>query len=214
MAQGSTHSTAPSQTDHLLCSQMTTAEVKLFGRWSYEDVNVSDMSLVDYIATQKQSQTYIPHTQGRYQKRRFRKAMCPIVERLCCSMMMHGRNNGKKLMAVRIVKHAFEIIHLLADKNPIQVYVDAVKNGGPREDSTRIGSASVVRRQAVDVSPLRRVNQAIYLICTGARNSSFRNIKSISECLADEIINCAKESSNSYAIKKKDDIERVAKANR
>ena len=27
--------------------------------------------------------------------------------------MMHGRNNGKKLMAIRIVKHAFEIIHLL-----------------------------------------------------------------------------------------------------
>jgi len=27
--------------------------------------------------------------------------------------MMHGRNNGKKLMAVRILKHAFEIIHLL-----------------------------------------------------------------------------------------------------
>ena len=49
-----------------------------------------------------------------------------------------------------------------------QVLVDAVKNGGPREDSTRIGSAGVVRRQAVDVSPLRRVNQAIYLICTGA----------------------------------------------
>lgn len=29
-------------------------------------------------------------------------------------MMMHGRNNGKKLMTVRIVKHAFEIIHLLS----------------------------------------------------------------------------------------------------
>ena len=29
------------------------------------------------------------------------------------SMMMHGRNNGKKLMTVTIVKHAFEIIHLL-----------------------------------------------------------------------------------------------------
>lgn len=27
--------------------------------------------------------------------------------------MMHGRNNGKKLMAIRIVKHAFEIINLL-----------------------------------------------------------------------------------------------------
>ena len=35
------------------------------------------------------------------------------MERLTNSLMMHGRNNGKKLMAVRIVKHSFEIIHLL-----------------------------------------------------------------------------------------------------
>lgn len=118
------------------------------------------------------------------------------------------------MLTMRIVKHAFEIIHLLTDKNPLQVLVEAVQAGGPREDSTRIGSAGVVRRQAVDVSPLRRVNQAIHLICTGTRNSAFRNIKTVSECLADEIINCAKESSNSFAIKKKDEIERVAKANR
>ena len=38
---------------------------------------------------------------------------CPIVERLTNSLMMHGRNNGKKLLAIRIVQHAFEIIHLL-----------------------------------------------------------------------------------------------------
>eukprot|EP00927_Polykrikos_kofoidii_P060852 TRINITY_DN55760_c0_g1_i1.p1 TRINITY_DN55760_c0_g1~~TRINITY_DN55760_c0_g1_i1.p1 ORF type:complete len:195 (+),score=23.61 TRINITY_DN55760_c0_g1_i1:68-652(+) len=194
---------------------MSAEEPKLFGRWSYADVEVPDLSLVDYIAVgSNRCQPFLPHTAGRYQKKRFRKALCPIVERLCCSMMMKGRNNGKKLMTVRIVQHAFEIVHLLTDKNPIQVFVDAVKNGGPREDSTRIGSAGVVRRQAVDVSPLRRVNQAIHLICTGARNSAFRNIKSIAECLADEIMNCAKESSNSYAIKKKDEIERVAKANR
>ena len=56
--------------------------------------------------------------------------------------------------------------------------------------------------------------QALYLITTGARESSFRNIKTIAECLADEIINAARGSSNSYAIKKKDEIERVAKANR
>merc|ERR1712098_480903 len=148
------------------------------------------------------------------EKKRFRKALCPIVERLVCSLMFHGRNTGKKQMAVRIVKHAFEIIHLLSDRNPIEVLVDAVKNGGPREGSTRIGSAGVVRRQAVDVSPLRRVNQAIYLITVGSRNASFRNIKSMAECLADEVMNAAKESSNSYAIKKKDEIERVAKANR
>lgn len=56
---------------------------------------------------------YLPHSGGRYAAKRFRKAQCPIVERLTNSMMMHGRNNGKKLMTVRIVKHAFEIIHLL-----------------------------------------------------------------------------------------------------
>merc|ERR1712238_374084 len=138
---------------------------------------MGDLSLVDYIAVNQRvsAQTFLSHTQGRYQKKRFRKALCPIVERLCCSLMMKGRNNGKKLMAVRIVKHAFEIINLLTDKNPIQIYVDAVKNGGPREDSTRVGSAGVVRRQAVDVSPLRRVNQAVYLICTGARGAAFRS---------------------------------------
>lgn len=52
------------------------------------------------------------------------------------------------------------------------------------EDSTRIGSAGTVRRQAVDVSPLRRVNQAIALLTIGAREAAFRNVKSIAECLA------------------------------
>jgi len=107
---------------------------------------------------------------------------------------MHGRNNGKKLMAVRIVKHAFEIIYLLSGENPLQVLVKAIINSGPREDSTRIGRAGTVRRQAVDVSPLRRVNQAIWLLCTGSREAAFRNIKTIAECLADELINAAKVS--------------------
>ena len=158
--------------------------------------------------------------------------------------MMNGRNNGKKLMAVRIVAHAFEIvslpfsllpatyivlphlriyplitptlsqIHIMTDQNPIQIAVDAIVNCGPREDSTRIGSAGTVRRQAVDVSPLRRVNQAIALLTIGAREAAFRNVKSVAECLAEELINAAKGSSNSYAIKKKDELERVAKSNR
>ena len=55
----------------------------------------------------------------------------------------------------------------LFSQNPLQVLVDAITNSGPREDSTRIGRAGTVRRQAVDVSPLRRVNQAVWLLCTG-----------------------------------------------
>ncbi|KAF8398566.1 hypothetical protein HHK36_017497 [Tetracentron sinense] len=163
-------------------------EAKLFNRWSFEDVE---------ILSQEIQEGPVSH--------------CGEADQF---PMMHGRNNGKKLMAVRIIKHAMKIIHLLTDANLIQIIVDAVINNGPREDATRIGSAGVVKRQAVDISPLRRVNEAIYLLTTGARESAFRNIKTIAECLADELINAAKGSSNSYAIKKKDEIERVAKTNR
>jgi len=189
-------------------------EVKLFGKWSTEDINVSDVSLVDFLGVKGKFAVWLPHTAGRYQTKSFRKTQCPLVERLINAMMYHGRNNGKKLLAQKIVKHALEIIHLVTGNNPVQVVVDAIMKSGPREDSTRIGSAGVVRRQAVDVSPLRRVNQAIYLITTGARNTAFRNIKTIAECLADELINAANDNQNSFAIKKKDEIERVAKANR
>ena len=66
-------------------------------------------------------------------------------------------------------------MHLLSIqlKNPTQVLVDAIVNTGPREDSTRIGSQGTVRRQAVDVSPLRRVNQAVALLTIGVRTSEY-----------------------------------------
>ena len=73
----------------------TASEIKLFGKWTYDDVEVNDISLEDYIAVKGKHSVYLPHTAGRYQKKRFRKALCPIVERLVCSMMMHGRNTGK-----------------------------------------------------------------------------------------------------------------------
>lgn len=188
-------------------------QVKLFNRFGSDDVTVTDMSLNDYIMVSKKP-TYVPHSGGRFSKKPFKKAQCPVVERLVNSLMMHGRNTGKKLLAIRIVKHALEIIALQTKKNPLQVLADAVAKAGPREDSTRIGAGGVVRRQAVDVSPMRRVSQALYMMTQGARNASFRNLKSIAECLADEIVNASTENTNSYAIKKKDEVERVAKANR
>lgn len=53
--------------------------------------------------------------------------------------MMHGRNNGKKNMAIAVVREALDIISLLTNKNPLEIVLQAVSNGGPREDSTRIG---------------------------------------------------------------------------
>lgn len=54
-------------------------------------------------------------------------ALC-CLSRLTASLMMHGRNNGKKIKAVEIIRNACEIVHLLTDSNPIQVIVDAVIN--------------------------------------------------------------------------------------
>ena len=187
------------------------SSAKLFGKWSFKDVKVADGSLVDYIALQP---SYTAHSGRPWQKRKFHKARMLIIERLANGIMFKHTGNGRKLQAVRIIRQAFEIMALNTDSNPIQVAVDAIQRAGPREDSTRVGTGGVVRRQAVDVSPLRRVNDAIYLMCKGARESAFRNLKTMSECLADELTNAAKGSSNSYAIKKKDEVERVAKANR
>lgn len=128
--------------------------------------------------------------------------------------MKHGRNNGKKNLAIAIVKQALEIVALTTNKNPIEVVLSAIANCGPREDSTRIGSGGAVKKAAVDVSPLRRVNLALYLLSVGARESSFRKIRNIAECLADELIAASQNSNSSYAIRKKEEIERSAKSNR
>merc|ERR1719440_2041138 len=106
-------------------------------------------------------------------------------------------------MAIRHVRQAFEIIHLQTDQNPLQVLINAISNVGPREDSCRVGNAGVVRLQAVDVSPMRRVNHAIYLMVKGTRSASFRNIKTFPECLAEEIIATAAKETTSSSIKKK-----------
>lgn len=191
---------------------------KLFGKWSYEGVQCSEMSLINYLSVKStKAQVYFPYTAGRYQKKRFAKVNCPITERFV-DMIMIGmaRQNGKKQKAVRIFREVLEIIHLLTGQNPLAILFEAIVQGGAREDSTRIGSGGTVRRQAVDVSPLRRVNQAIYLMCKGSRESCFRGHKAMAETLSDEIINAAKGvgQGNSYAVKKKDEIERVAKGNR
>merc|ERR1711977_575609 len=120
---------------------MAASEIKLFDKYAFDEITVSDMALTDYLAVKPSDACFVPHSAGRWQKKRFKKAK-----------------------AVRIVRHTCAIIHLLTGENPLQVLVDAVINAGPREDSCRVGSAGVVRRQAVDISPLRRVNQALWLL--------------------------------------------------
>lgn len=41
---------------------------------TFDDIEIRDISLEDYIAVKGKYATYLPHTAGRYQKKRFRKA--------------------------------------------------------------------------------------------------------------------------------------------
>merc|ERR1719487_407249 len=190
----------------------------LFGKWPYDEVKSSEDALEAYLSVKAtKHQVYYPYSAGKYQKKRFQKVNCPITERFVNQLMVgKGTTNGKKQKAVRTFKQTLEIIHLLTDKNPLEILFEAIVQGGAREDSTRIGSGGTVRRQAVDVSPLRRVNRAIYLLCKGSRESAFRSHKCMAETLADELINASKGvgQGNSFAVRKKDEIERVAKGNR
>merc|ERR1719191_434415 len=146
---------------------------KLFGKWSYDDIKIVDKTLEIYFAIQTtKSKVFVPHTAGRYQLKRFKKAACPLVERIMGSIAFKGRNTGKKVKALRIMKQTLDIIHHNTGLNPLQVVVDAISNCGPREDSTRIGSGGTVKRQAVDVSSFRRVNVGIYLLCRGVNSKS------------------------------------------
>ncbi|MCX8191800.1 MAG: 30S ribosomal protein S7, partial [Nitrososphaerales archaeon] len=159
---------------------------KLFRKWDFSEVTVSDPGLKRVISLKP---IIIPWSGGRHEHRRFAKAEVNIVERLVNSLMHFGkkfakntgRMGGKKQRACNIVKTAFEIIHLKTGGNPIQYLVKAIENAAPNEDTTRIAYGGIVYHVAVDVSPLRRVDLALRFISEGVRESTFSTPKSVEE---------------------------------
>jgi small subunit ribosomal protein S7 len=186
-------------------------EVKLFEKWSYGGFEVKDLGLQRYISVRP---LVVPHTMGRHEHRRFRKANINIVERLVNNLMRPGQNAGKKAKVTNIVKQAFEIINVRTGKNPVEILVKAVENSAPCEDTTRISYGGVVYHMSVDISPQRRVDLALRHISEGARKAAINNPRSIEECLADELVLAASRDIKSYGVSKRYEIERVAQANR
>ena len=186
-------------------------EIRLFGKWDFKDIEVRDPGLKRYICLRP---VYVPHSMGRHEHKRFGKAEVNIVERLVNNLMRPGKNAGKKLRAINVVKNAFEIIHLRTGENPIQVLVRAIENSAPCEDTTRISYGGVVYHLAVDISPQRRVDLALRFLSEGARKSAFGNPKSLEECLAEEIILAANGDMKSHAVRKRNEMERIALASR
>jgi small subunit ribosomal protein S7 len=192
-------------------STTTQTEIKLFQKWSFKDIKVIDIGLQRYLNL---TPVVAPHSMGRHEHQRFRKANVNIVERLINNLMRPGKNAGKKAKTTNIVKQAFEIINLRTGKNPIEIIVKAVENASPCEDTTRISYGGVVYHLSVDVAPQRRIDLAIRHISEGARAASLNTPKSIEECVADELTLAANKDIKSYAISKRNEIERVAQSSR
>ena len=99
-------------------------------------------------------------------------------------------------------------------ENPLQILVKAIENASPRDETTTIEYGGARYPQAVDVSPLRRVNLAIRWIVQGAYQKSFGKKIKMAESLANEIIKAADGNMESYALSKKNDAEKQADAAR
>lgn len=186
-------------------------EIKLFGKWSFKEVKVRDVGLERYVSLKPVT---LPHSMGRHEHKRFRKANVNIVERLINNIMRPGKNTGKKARATNIVKQAFEIANIRTGKNPIEVLVNAIENSAPCEDTTRISMGGIVYHLSVDVAPQRRIDLALRHITDGARQASVNNPRSIEECLADELVMAGNHDIKSFAVAKRHEIERVAQASR
>lgn len=182
-------------------------EMKLFEKYDLSEVQVRDAGLSRHINL---NPIVIPHTGGRWANRSFGKTKVNIVERLINNMMRTEAFTGKKTKAYKVVRSAFEIIEQKANRNPVQVLVDALEKAAPREEITRLKFGGISVPRAVDTSPSRRLDLALRYISQSAVQSSFKNPKPIEQCLADEIILASRGDMNSSAIAKKEEMERVA----
>ncbi len=184
---------------------------KLFGKWDFIEVEVKDPSVKGYINL---SPIVIPHSGGRNAKQQFSKSTLNIVERLVNKVMREENNTGQKITVINNIREAFEIVNKKTGQNPVQMLVNAIVNAGPREETVRLQYGGIAVPKSVDTAPQRRVDTALRLIAEGAQQAAFGTKKALSSALADEIIAAANHDVKGYAMGKKDNIERVAKAAR
>jgi small subunit ribosomal protein S7 len=192
---------------------MSTAkqDIQLFQKWTFNDITVKDPGLKRYINLTPMT---LPHSMGRHEHQRFRKARVNIVERFINGFMRPGKNSGKKARATNFVKQAFEIIYLRTGKNPVEILAQAVENSAPAEDTTRVSYGGVVYHLSVDIAPQRRIDLAIRHLTEAPRKASANNPRAIEECIADELIFAAAKDIKSYAVSKRNEIERIAQSSR
>jgi small subunit ribosomal protein S7 len=197
-----------------MCAKKSDTRVVNFfpflSKYNMNDVKIEDQGLSRYINLETEN-IYLG---GVYSNKLFAKSKIPIVERLINNIMRTENYNGKKIKAYKVVRDAFELIDKKTKNNPIQIFINALQNAAPKEETTRLRFGGISVPKAVDVAPQRRLDIALRNISQGAVNSTHKNKKSIESCLADEIVKASKNDVASFAVAKKNDIERVARSAR
>ncbi len=183
----------------------------IFGKYETDGIEVADPGLARYI---KLDIIGLPHSSARHANKRFAKQRVNVVERLINNVMRGETYNGKKGKAYKVVEDAFERVATRSKDNPVQVLVKAIEHAAPREEVTRLRYGGINVPKAVDVAPLRRLDIAVRNIAKGGLAGSHKSVKPAAHCLADEILKAAEGDAQSFAVGKKDELERVAKSAR
>ncbi len=203
-------------------SDISQHEQLLFEKYDVKGLAADDPSLVAYIKLSKRS---YPNIFGRRKYHAYYLSHVDIVERLISKIMRGGTGRkisgkvirrkgalqGKKLKVTHILEEAFDLIQKKTNKNPVQVLLEAVQNAAPIEDTTRVRYGGISYNVAVGISSQRRLDVALRNVALAGLMSSFKNKKTLAEALANEIILASANSPDSYAVKKRVEVERIAK---
>ena len=190
---------------------------KIFDLYDLSEIKVEDPGLKRVINLEPK---LVLKSYGR-NVRKFGQVNVNVVERLANRLATAGHRGkkhkiekgsatGKYSKNMKIVLDAFALIEKRARKNPVAVLVKAIENVSPRDEITVIEYGGARYPQAVDVSPLRRVNLALRWIMQGASDKAFNKKKTITQSIADEIVLASEQNGESFAFKKKKESEAQA----
>jgi small subunit ribosomal protein S7 len=179
----------------------------IFGKWDASEITCKDPALAPYINL---STVGVPHTGGRHANAWFGKAKLSVVERYINKLMRTGPYTGKKQGAMKAFEAALDQIASKSNSNPLQTFVDAICNAAPMEEITRIKFGAVSQPKAVDSSPSRRLDVALRNLAQGAQQGTHKSKRTLTNCIINEINKAAVGDVTSFAVSKKEELERIA----
>ncbi len=179
----------------------------VFGKWDAKEVVCRDPGLAPYISL---TTVGVPHTGGRHANAWFGKSKLSIVERFTNKLMRTGKYTGKKLSALKAFEAALDSIAERQNVNPLQHFVDAICNSAPMEEITRIKFGAVSQPKAVDSSPSRRLDVALRNLAKGAQHGTSKSKRTLTQCIITELSKAAEGDVTSFAVSKKEEVERIA----